>query len=89
MAAMRAYASPSRFELARAYIYAKWPSSDPLVLTYREWLIDFERFRSILIARERRMPNLLFDDVLGYLDKRMSREEPADHADISRFFVRG
>jgi glycosyltransferase involved in cell wall biosynthesis len=78
--------SPSQFELARDYIYAKWPSEDPIVLAYREWLIAFERFRSDLIARNRPMPNLLFDEILNYLHPRISLEEPADYADISSFF---
>ncbi|MET0646284.1 MAG: glycosyltransferase family 2 protein [Pyrinomonadaceae bacterium] len=81
------YISPSKFELARDYIYAKWPSDDPVVLTYREWLIAFERFRSDLIARKRPMPNLLFDEILKYLHRRISREEKPDYADISRFFA--
>jgi glycosyltransferase involved in cell wall biosynthesis len=81
--------SPSAFELARDYIYAKWPSDDPVVLTYREWLITFERFRSDLIARKRPMPNLLFDEILRYLHRRISHEEKADYADISRFFDLG
>jgi glycosyltransferase involved in cell wall biosynthesis len=80
---------PSKFELARDYIYAKWPSDDPLVLTYREWLIAFERFRSDLIARKRPMPNLLFDEVLRYIHGRISHEEKANYADISRFFALG
>lgn len=79
--------SPSKFELARDYIYAKWPSDDPLVLTYRRWLIAFERRRSDLIAKKRPMPNLLFDEILRYLHKRMSNEEKANYADISRFFT--
>ena len=78
--------SPSKFELARDYIYAKWPSDDPIVLAYREWLIAFERFRSELIAGKRRMPNLLFDQVLSYLHRRISHKEKADYSDISRFF---
>jgi len=81
--------SPSKFELARDYIYAKWPSDDPFVLTYREWLIAFERFRSHLIARNRPMPNLLFDEILRYLHGRISHEEKADYADINRFFDLG
>jgi glycosyltransferase involved in cell wall biosynthesis len=81
--------SPSKFELARDYIYAKWPSDDPFVLSYRDWLIAFERFRSELIARKRHMPNLLFDEVLRYLHRRISNEEQADYADISRFFDPG
>jgi len=79
--------SPSAFALARDYINAKWPSGDPLVLAYREWMIALERFRSDLIARKRRMPNLLFDKILGYLHERMSREERPEYADISGFFV--
>jgi len=78
--------SPSKFELARDYIYAKWPSDDPLVLTYRKWLIALERFRSGLIAKNRAMPNLLFDEILRYLHRRISHEKSADYADISRFF---
>ena len=81
--------SPSKFELARDYIYAKWPSDDPFVLTYRDWLIAFERFRSELIARKRPMPNLLFDKVLRYLHRRISNEEKADYADFGRFFDPG
>jgi glycosyltransferase involved in cell wall biosynthesis len=81
--------SPSRFSLARDYIQAKWPAGDPLVRAYREWMIALEWSRSELIARNRRMPNLLFDEILGYLHERMSREQPADYADIGQFFVRG
>lgn len=81
--------SPSKFEPARDYIYAKWPSDDPFVLTYRDWLIAFERFRSDLIARKRPMPNLLFDEILRYLYKRISNEEKADYTDIVRFFASG
>lgn len=79
--------SPSAFALAREYINAKWPSGDPLVLHYREWMIALERFRSDLIARKRRMPNLLFDEILGYLHERISREERPEYADIRGFFV--
>jgi hypothetical protein len=79
--------SPSAFALARDYINAKWPSGDPLVLAYRKWMIALERFRSDLIARRRRMPNLLFDEILGYVHERMSREEPPEYSDIGRFFV--
>jgi glycosyltransferase involved in cell wall biosynthesis len=79
-------ASPSKFSLVRDYINAKWPSRDPLVLAYRDWMVALERFRSDLIARERRMPNLLFDQILGYVQDRMSREKPADYSDIGRFF---
>jgi glycosyltransferase involved in cell wall biosynthesis len=78
--------SPSKFELARNYINAKWPSNDPLVIDYREWMTALERFRSDLIERKHRMPNLLFDDILKYLYKRFSHEEPTEYADISRFF---
>ncbi len=81
--------SPSQFELARDYIYAKWPSEDPIVLAYREWLIAFERFRSDLIARKRPMPNLLFDEILKYLHRRISLGEPADYDDINSFFDLG
>ncbi|MGH8902898.1 MAG: glycosyltransferase family 2 protein [Egibacteraceae bacterium] len=81
------FVSPSRFSVARDYIQAKWPADDPLVLTYREWMIALERFRSDLIAKNRRMPNLLFDEILRYLHERMSREQPAEYADIVQFFV--
>lgn len=79
--------SPSRFSVARDYIQVKWPASDPLVLAYREWMIALERFRSDLIARNQRMPNLLFDEILGYLHERMSREQLPNYADIGQFFV--
>jgi len=79
--------SPSRFSVARDYIHAKWPAGDPLVLAYREWMIALERYRSDLIARSRRMPNLLFDEILGYLHEQMRREQVANYADISQFFV--
>ena len=81
-------ASPSKFALARDYINAKWPSGDSLVLAYREWMIALEAFRSDLIARKRRMPNLLFDQILRYLHERMTREDPPEYAHISQFFVR-
>jgi glycosyltransferase involved in cell wall biosynthesis len=79
--------SPSRFSVARDYINRKWPSADPLVLDYREWMVALERFRSALIAGSQRMPNLLFDQILGYVHERIARAEPADRSDISRFFV--
>ncbi|MGH4006714.1 MAG: glycosyltransferase family 2 protein [Pseudonocardiaceae bacterium] len=80
--------SPSRFSIARDYIQGKWPVGDPWVLAYREWMIALERFRSDLIARHRRMPNLLFDEILCYLYERMSREQLPNYADIGQFFVR-
>jgi glycosyltransferase involved in cell wall biosynthesis len=80
--------SPSKFSLAREYIDAKWLSRDPLVLSYREWMRAVERLRSDLIARNRRMPNLLFDWILEYLHERISHGKPANYADISQFFVR-
>lgn len=79
--------SPSRFALARDYIQAKWPADDPLVRAYRDWMIALERYRSDLIMANRRMPTLLFDQILGYLHERISRELPADHADIGQFFA--
>jgi glycosyltransferase involved in cell wall biosynthesis len=79
--------SPSRFAVARDYIQAKWPARDPLVTGYREWMNALERSRSELIATNRRMPNLLFDEILGSLHERISRDQPADSADISQFFV--
>jgi glycosyltransferase involved in cell wall biosynthesis len=78
--------SPSRFEVARDYIQAKWPSNDPLVRAYREWMTALERYRSDLIAREQRMPNLLFDQILGYVHRRMSLGQPAEPRDIGQFF---
>lgn len=81
--------APSKFAVARNYIHAKWPSSDPLVLTYRRWMTALEQFRSDLIATKQRMPNLLFDEILAYLHDRISRDEPAEFGDIERFFVRG
>ncbi|MGH3923243.1 MAG: glycosyltransferase family 2 protein, partial [Pseudonocardiaceae bacterium] len=79
--------SPSRFSVARDYIQARWPASDPLVRDYRKWMLELEQFRSDLIARDRRMPNLLFDEILGYLHERLSRDDPPNHADIGRFFA--
>ncbi len=78
--------SPSKFALARTYINAKWPSADPVVVAYREWMGALERHRDDLIARRRRMPNLLFDAILDYLHGRISHGEWPDHADIARFF---
>lgn len=78
--------SPSKFDVARDYINAKWPSSDPLVSDYRGWMAELERHRSNLIAGHRRMPNLLFDDILSYLYERISRRLPADSRDIGSFF---
>ena len=81
--------SPSKFEVARDYIYAKWPSHDPLVLAYRQWMIAFEQFRSYLIGRKVPMPNLLFDQVLRYLHGQISEEKQPVYADIRRFFDLG
>jgi glycosyltransferase involved in cell wall biosynthesis len=78
--------SPSAFEPARSRIYAKWPCDEPLVREYRAWLGEFERCRSHLIAEGRRMPNLLFDKVLRYVDARMSCERPPQYDDIDRLF---
>jgi glycosyltransferase involved in cell wall biosynthesis len=78
--------SPSKFELARDRINAKWRSADPLVLAYRDWMVALEQFRSDLIAHHRRMPNLLFDSILAYLHDRLTHEKPPEYADISRFF---
>lgn len=78
--------SPSKFALARTYINAKWPSADPVVVAYREWMGALERYRDDLIAQRRRMPNLLFDAILDYLHGRISHGEWPDHADIGRFF---
>lgn len=79
--------SPSKFALARDYINAKWPVADPVVEGYRAWLVALERHRDDLIARRRRMPNLLFDEILGYLHERITRGLPPDHAHIARFFA--
>ncbi|MCY0940171.1 MULTISPECIES: glycosyltransferase family 2 protein [Streptomyces] len=43
-------ASPTPFTRARACLYETWPSSDPLVRTYRDW---FRRFDARLDARIR------------------------------------
>ncbi|MEV4003105.1 glycosyltransferase family A protein [Actinomadura sp. NPDC049753] len=79
--------SPSKFALARDYINAKWPVADPVVEGYRAWLVALERYRDDLIARRRRMPNLLFDEILGYLHERIARGLPPDDAHIARFFT--
>ncbi|GAA4608947.1 hypothetical protein GCM10023195_35590 [Actinoallomurus liliacearum] len=79
--------SPSKFALARDHINAKWPVADPVVAGYRAWMVALERYRDDLIARHRRMPNLLFDQILGYLHERIGRRLPPDHADIGRFFT--
>ena len=78
--------SPTKFSLARDAIHEKWPSTDPLVLEHRRWLLSFEQYRSDLVAEYHRMPNLLFDEVLGYLHDRIRRERSADYRDIVRFF---
>ncbi len=80
-------AAPSGFSLARDYIQAKWPAEDPAVVAYRDWMNAFEQFRSDLIARGRRMPNLLFDEILQYLHAAMACDRLADYADISQFFA--
>lgn len=77
--------SPSPFAVAREYINAKWPSADPAVTAYREWMAALEQFRDDLIAREHRMPNLLFDHVLAYLHSRISSGKLPD-APVSSFF---
>jgi hypothetical protein len=77
---------PSKFSVARDYIQAKWQATDPVVLMYREWMNVLERHRSDLIARERRMPNLLFDDILIYLQQRILSGESAEYRDIAKFF---
>ncbi len=78
--------SPSRFSVARSIIHAKWPSNDPLVVGYRTWLTELERVRSGLIAQGRRMPNLLFDDILSYLHPRVAAGQLPDLRDLARFF---
>ena len=78
--------SPSGFALARDYVHAKWPTADPAVLAYREWMNALEQLRSDLIGRHQRMPNLLFDEILGYLHGRISRDQAPDPADIGQFF---
>jgi glycosyltransferase involved in cell wall biosynthesis len=77
--------SPTRFAVAREYINAKWPSEDPTVVAYRDWMAALEQFRDDLIAREHRMPNLLFDSVLAYLHARISAGELPDPP-AGRFF---
>ncbi|GAB1643553.1 glycosyltransferase family 2 protein [Krasilnikovia sp. MM14-A1259] len=79
-------ASPTRFATTREHVHSKWFSDDPQVLHYRAWMTAFEDYRSQLVARERRMPNLLFDNVLKYVHTRMAANAPADLADIPRFF---
>ncbi|MEU8004205.1 glycosyltransferase [Catellatospora sp. NPDC049111] len=79
--------SPSRFSLARDYINTKWPSDDPLVAAYREWMAAVERFRDDLIAAEQRIPNLLFDEILAHLHERISRRQPPDADAVSSFFT--
>lgn len=79
--------SPSKFEVARDYINAKWPSNDPIVCGYREWTVALERHRSELIATSQHMPNLLFEEILQYLHQRISSGKPAQHAHISQFFT--
>jgi len=78
--------SPSRFSVARDIIHAKWPSDDPIVVGYRAWLTELEGVRSGLIAKSRRMPNLLFDDILSYLHPRVSAGRPPDVHDMAKFF---
>jgi glycosyltransferase involved in cell wall biosynthesis len=77
--------SPSRFAVARDYIQDKWPTTNPLVLAHREWMVSLERLSSYFTARNRRMPELLFDDVLQYLHRRISRRQLPDLADVSLF----
>jgi glycosyltransferase involved in cell wall biosynthesis len=79
--------SPSKFTRARDLINAKWPVTDPVVTGYRAWMDELERARDDLIARHRRMPNLLFDEIVGYLHERISWQLPPDHAHLGRFFT--
>ncbi len=78
--------SPSRFSVARDYVQAKWSARDPLAREYREWMTAMEALRSDLIARNARMPNLLFDEILAYVHDRMSRDQSPDYGDIGQFF---
>ncbi len=78
--------SPSRFSVARDYVQAKWPATDPLARAYREWMTSVERMRSDLIAQNACMPNLLFDEILAYIHCRMSRGQLPDYGDIGQFF---
>lgn len=79
--------SPSKFSVARDYIYHKWPSNDPLVLELREWMSALEAYRDSYIKKNGRTPNLLFDDILAYVDQCTRAEQPADYSLIKEFFL--
>lgn len=78
--------SPSPFSVVRDYIYAKWPSGDLRVESYRAWFTRFESYRNARITAGHPMPPHLFDGVLQSLYTSFTRGHPADILAIPAFF---
>lgn len=53
--------SPTPFTRARAHLYQKWPTSDPLVASYRDWFRQFDHRLDAHIQRGRAAPQQVYE----------------------------
>jgi glycosyltransferase involved in cell wall biosynthesis len=79
--------TPTPFSVATAQLYAKWPSDDPLVTSYRRWSKAFDTYRDDRIARRLPIPPHIYDRVLQHLHGRFAAGDPADPAAIPGLFA--
>ena len=76
---------PTPFATARRQIYAKWPTRDPLVIQYRQWMTDFEVARNDCIMRKDAIPMHVFDRVTSYLHQTFVLNVAPDSRKIHEF----
>ncbi|SDI43015.1 Glycosyl transferase family 2 [Sinosporangium album] len=71
-------ASPTPFTLTRAYLFAKWPSTDPLVTSYRDWFRHFDTRLDTRIEHGHPVPAHVYEHAIRNLHGPFTYASPAD-----------
>lgn len=72
--------SPTPFTLARARLYDRWATSDPLVTGYRDWFQEFDRRLDTRITRHQPVPAHVYEHAVRALHPAFTAAAPADPA---------
>ncbi len=79
--------TPTAFTLARARVYEKWPTDDPLVLVYRDWLRTFDLRLDSLIGEGQPLPRHAFDQALAAMKPAFANALPPSEDWLDDIFI--
>ncbi|MFJ8773906.1 glycosyltransferase family 2 protein [Streptomyces microflavus] len=79
--------SPTEFTRARAWLYTKWATDDPLIQEYRAWFREFDRRLDARIAAASPLPEHAFDRALRATHEPFRKGEQPDLAWLDPVFT--